>query len=74
MCNWRQVSPREMMAPIRGTEDSIVEESKIIINALENFRIQELLELEKRKHRSLFLLLNEAVFDLLKKYPDRSQE
>ena len=74
MCNWKQATPREVLAPIRGTTDLIEHERNDLIKALANFNVEALLELGERKHRSLFSLVHEAISGLLIKYPDRSQE
>ena len=70
MSPWKQVTPRELLASCRSAKDVIEEERNSLINALKHYNIEELLELEQRAKKSLLLLVQEAISDLLRKYPD----
>jgi len=56
------------MAQKNGTPEVIAKKRNALIEALKDYNIQGLLELEQKVDTSLPLLMNEAIADLIDKY------
>lgn len=65
---WRQISPQQLMAQKNAIPKVNKAARNALIEALKDFNIQGLLELEQKVDTSLPLLLHEAISDLLDKY------
>ena len=68
MSPWRQISPQQLMAKKNAIPKVNKAQRNALIEALKDFNIQGLLELEQKLDTSLPLLLHEAIADLIDKY------
>ena len=68
MSPWRQISPQQLMAKKNPPPEVIAAQRNALIEALKDYNIQGLLELEQKLDTSLPLLLHEAIADLIDKY------
>ena len=65
---WRQISPQQLLAQKKASPKVSEKERNALIEALKNYNIEELLELEQKVDTSLPLLVHEAIADLIDKY------
>jgi len=68
MSPWRQITPQQLMAQKNGTPEVIAKKRNALIEALKDYNIQGLLELDQKVDTSFPLLMNEAIADLIDKY------
>ena len=66
--SWRQITPQQLLAQKNPPPEIIAAQRNALIEALKNYNIEELLELEQKVDTSLPLLLHEAISDLIDKY------
>ena len=66
--SWRQISPQQLLAQKKPAPEIIEAERNDLIEALKNYNIEELLQLEQKVDTSLPLLLHEAIADLIDKH------
>ena len=68
MSPWRQISPQQLLAQKKASPKVSEKERNALIEALKNYNIEELLQLEQKVDTSLPLLVHEAIADLIDKY------
>ena len=68
MSPWRQISPQQLLAQKKVSSKVSEKERNALIEALKNYNIEELLQLEQKVDTSLPLLVHEAIADLIDKY------
>ena len=66
--SWRQITPQQLLAQKNPPPEIIAKKRNALIEALKDYNIQGLLELEQKVDTSLPLLMNEAIADLIDKY------